>query len=956
MDNYISSANDKFLGDFLAHHGVGHDDNPPGRGSGRFAFGSGENPLQHDTSILGIVADMRKKGMSEPDIAKGLGYVNRKGEPSTTSLREAISIAKDHRKLDLKQMVPRYKEKGMSNQAIAEKLGISESSVRNYLDVNREIQLSKATNVANRLKEELKTKHYIDVGPGVELENNCSRTRMDTALEILKREGYKVHMVDVEQVGNPGKKTRIKVIGEPDTEWVKAKNDPSLIKPFQSYVQNDGETTLGLKPVKSIDSKRVFINYTDENGKGGAEKDGTIELRRGVEDISLGNSRYAQVRIGVDGTHYMKGMAYYSDNIPDGYDIVYNTNKKIGTPPEDVFKPMKRIKNPDGTDGPVNQENPFGASIKKFEAGGQSYCLDKDGKPTDQLRVINKINDQGDYADWSKTISAQVLSKQPVPLIRRQLELTYQDKLEQYNTIRSLDNPTIKKKLLESFADDCDASAVHLKAQAFPGQASHAIIPIPSLAGDDNYKKKHGVDGEIYAPNYEDGGTVALVRYPHAETFEIPVLRVNNKNKEARAILGNAPDAVGINANIADRLSGADFDGDTVSVIPMKHTNILSTPRLDGLIGFNTKSYKFADPNAPGIKSETKQKEMGKITNLIADMQIKGVSDPKELERAVKHSMVVIDSEKHHLDYKASEADNRIQELKDKYQLNADGTHGAATLITRAKNETRVPERKVGSVEITDPVTGKTRKYYGVDPRTGEKILVPTGETYEKNGKTITRTEEVPRMSVVKDARDLMSSKSNPNPVELAYANYANRMKQMALDARKEAVNTPGLKRDPQAAREYAEEVKTLTSKLNRALKNAPKERQAQIIATVTYRNQVESNPSLKDDKTYLKRLRGQALDAARRRIGAGKEPVVITDREWEAIQRGAISDNKLRQILDNTKSEDLVKRAIPRENKALSASREALAKTMAASGHTQAEIAQRLGVSAATVSKLING
>ena len=364
--------------------------------------------------------------------------------------------------------------------------------------------------------------------------------------------------------------------------------------------------------------------------------------------------------------------------------------------------------------------------------------------------------------------------------------------------------------------------------------------------------------------------------------------------------------------------------------------------------------YKFADPNAPGIKSQTKQTEMGKVTNLIADMQIKGAK-PEEIVRAVKHSMVVIDSEKHHLDYKASEADNRIKELKELYQRTPEGT-GASTLITRAGSEKHIPERKVGSVEITDPDTGKTRKYYGVDPRTGEKILVPTGNTYEKDGKTVTRTETVPWMSIKTDARELMSSRSNPNPVELAYANYANRMKAMALEARKEAVNTPGLKRDPQAAREYREEVDTLTSKLNIALKNAPKERQAQIIANVTYKNQIESNPSLKEDKTYLKRLRGQALDAARRRIGAGKTRIDITDREWEAIQKGAISDAKLRKILDNTKSEEIVKRATPRENKALSASREALAKTMAASGYTQAEIAQRLGVSVTTVSKAING
>lgn len=31
----------------ILHFGKGHDDNPPGRGSGRFPFGSGKRPKQH---------------------------------------------------------------------------------------------------------------------------------------------------------------------------------------------------------------------------------------------------------------------------------------------------------------------------------------------------------------------------------------------------------------------------------------------------------------------------------------------------------------------------------------------------------------------------------------------------------------------------------------------------------------------------------------------------------------------------------------------------------------------------------------------------------------------------------------------------------------------------------------------------------------------------------------------
>lgn len=67
----------------------------------------------------------------------------------------------------------------------------------------------------------------------------------------------------------------------------------------------------------------------------------------------------------------------------------------------------------------------------------------------------------------------------------------------------------------------------------------------------------------MYAPNYKDGETVALIRYPHGGTFEIPILTVNNKQAEGKRVLGNTPaDAIGINSKVAGRLSGADFDGD----------------------------------------------------------------------------------------------------------------------------------------------------------------------------------------------------------------------------------------------------------------------------------------------------------------------------------------------------------------------------------------------------------
>lgn len=52
-----SDFSEDLLDDFLQHYGVGPDDNPPGRGSGRYAKGSGKDPYQHDPVMK------KKKGL-----------------------------------------------------------------------------------------------------------------------------------------------------------------------------------------------------------------------------------------------------------------------------------------------------------------------------------------------------------------------------------------------------------------------------------------------------------------------------------------------------------------------------------------------------------------------------------------------------------------------------------------------------------------------------------------------------------------------------------------------------------------------------------------------------------------------------------------------------------------------------------------------------------------------------
>lgn len=855
------------------------------RHSGRYPWGSGKDPYQNNKNFLSYVDDLKKQGLKETEIAKGLGI-------STTDLRAKKAIAKSEVRAADSAMAYRLKEKGYSNVAIGERMGINESSVRALLNPSLKVKNDILSSTAKVLAESVENKKYIDVGAGVENHLGISRTKLQTAVSVLKEKGYVVSYIPIKQLGTD-KMTTVMVLSKPGTTWKEVYDNRKDIKLISDYSEDSGRTFLGIEPPRSVSSKRVAVRYAED---GGTEKDGVIELRRGVDDISLGGAKYAQVRISVDGTHYLKGMAMYSDNLPKGVDVMFNTNKHKGTPmlgskDNTVLKNLK--------DDP---DNPFGAVVR------QKHYIDKDGKR--QLSALNIVNEEGDWGKWSKSLSSQMLSKQSPSLAKKQLDLAYKTRKDEYDEIMELTNPVVKKKLLESFADNCDSAAVHLKAAALPRQASHVILPFPDMK-----------ENEIYAPNYRNGEKVVLIRYPHGGIFEIPELTVNNNQRTAKSLIRNAKDAVGINAKVAERLSGADFDGDTVLVIPNNSRSIKTAPPLKGLKDFNPSEAYPAYPGMKKIKPKTKQNEMGKVSNLITDMTIKGATED-EIARAVRHSMVVIDAEKHNLNYKQSYIDNGIAELKQKYQGSI--RSGASTLVSKASAEIRVPERKD----------------MGWDPNTGEKIFKETGSTYTVNGKAVKRTTKSTQMYETNDAYSLSSG----TVMESVYAKYANDMKALANQARKSYSATKNLEYSPSARKVYDAEVQSLKAKLNVALRNRPLERQAQILANTIVDMKKESNPDM--EPADLKKIKGQALNEARSRVGASKKLIEITDTEWNAIQAGAVSNNLLEQIVNNTDLDALKKRATPRSETGLTPSKEARAKLMLARGYTQAEVADVLGVS----------
>lgn len=869
------------------------------RHSGRYPWGSGENPHQRYQGLNKYVADLRKQGMKDTKIAESMGI-------STTQLRARMSISRAEQRAANAALALRLKDKGMSNTAIGKQMGINESSVRSLLDPALKERSNITFVTANMLKKNLEDKQYLDVGTGVELYLGVSRDKLNTAIEVLKDEGYKIQYVKVEQAGNPGKYTSIKVLTPPDTTYSELYKNQDKIKGISDYSEDGGRSYLGLEPPRSVDRKRVEIAYSED---GGADKDGSIELRRGVDDISLGDRRYAQVRIAVDDKYYMKGMAIYSDDLPEGIDIRYNTNKKRGTPDENVFKPIK--------DDP---DNPFGSTVR------QKHYIDANGKK--QLSSINIVGhptkegsgEEGSWDTWSKTLSSQFLSKQPISLIKKQLGLAYDLKQEEFDEIMSLTNPAVKRRLLMSFSDDCDSSAVNLKAAALPRQANKVLIPVPELS-----------DTEVYAPTFRNGERVVLIRHPHGGKFEIPELTVNNKHKQAKSRLGQAEDGIGINPKVAERLSGADFDGDTVLVIPNPPSvGIRTSAPLKGLKNFDPKE---AYPGYEGMKRMTKagkQKQMGDASNLITDMTIKGAT-PSELAAAVRHSMVVIDAEKHGLNYRQSYKDNRIAELKERYQ--GGKRAGASTLISKASSDERVLMR---NEKTPDKLTGK-------------RVYEYTGESYidKKTGKLVYRRTKSTKMAEVEDAFELSSGTAQEN----TYASHANKLKALANSARKEAVNIEPVKYSPSAKQVYAKEVATLDHKLNVALKNAPLERQAQVIAKSVLKNKMQANPGMDNDD--IKKVRTQALAEARSRTGADKQQIPITPREWEAIQAGAITQNKLTKILNNTDLDLIKQYATPRTKTAITPAKEARVKAMLSAGYSQSDIADALGISTSTVSSV---
>nr|DAN34539.1 MAG TPA: RNA-dependent RNA polymerase [Caudoviricetes sp.] len=956
--NDLSQLSDVGREIILKHYGVK-------RKSGRYPW----DPSLHLPKNYKFIEDrdeMKKRGLSDNEIAKQMGL-------STTVYRSKVTIAKEELKQYNMQRISKLQSEGMIIDDIAKTIGTTGQTVRNYLDEiknpnkSARAQRVQTEAVAQTLEDAVKRSKYIDVGKGVEIQMGISKEKLKSGLNALVESGeYEVHNLRIAQVTDKNNSTPVKVLTKKGVERSEIYKNMDKVRPVEEFAINgDARMFQQMERPKSIGWDRVHIRYAIPEGqKGhgtnddGAMMDGAMFLRPGVKDLNLGKASYAQVRIAVGDTHYLKGMALYGTEemfkgIPKGTDIIFNTNKTANKTPQEVLKELK--KNPEGG-APIDGPNPFGATVKRQNTlvdskGNPIYkpgVKDRFGNKVPQIGSVNIVNEEGDWGSWSKALSAQFLSKQPTTVVHERLKATMKQVQDEYESIQKVTNPVIKKQLMESFVSDLESKQVHMKAAAPKGFQGHVILPVPDMK-----------ENEVYAPNYKNGEKVVLIRYPHGGRFEIPELTVNNNSVARKMISKDSPDAIGIHPKVASKMSGADFDGDTAYVIPNNKGKFKSRDSLKELKNFDPNMYADKPGTFTPITKRYQQTLMGVVSNLITDMTLQGAPS-NEIARAVKHSMVVIDAEKHKLNYKRSAEENGIDALMKRYM-------------------THVDKVKYGDLERYNPKTRRVDKV--IDPDKLKKDLTP-GKEYTSASTIISRHKqsvitdgyqvEVPDpksksggtkmvwrnkketylVNMVKDANVFLGP--NATKTEHHYADYINELKAFKnkVDSEMSGIKMPA--RDPKAAKIYAEEVLSMKDKVNQVKINRIKERQAQRMAEVSSKAEIarrSEDEVLKKDE--ISRIKQQALNKARSMVGAERTPVTITDDEWDAVQSNAVSGTLLKELVSFMDDSQLKSLATPRANKQMTDARKSKAKALLANGYTIAQVAEALGVSSSTIGKI---
>ena len=907
MDDYIYPVLD--LSSF-EHHGV--------KGMKWYQHLFGEEQKKWRT--LNKVKEYKEShpGATYTEMAKAFGI-------STTELRQRIT-AENHHKAEFRLWLAQEMsnpDEHITKSQMDEVFQSPAGTAARILSNGRSKKDAKMNEIHDKLVERVKEVKYLDIGEGTEIQLGLTRETLGGIVKTLEAEGYHTHTITRKNLTDDTKGIKMVVLTK-DGDLESVKKHKYDIRTLDAWYDPEGKLR-DIEPPKQLDWDRVKIKYGDE---GGVARDGMMQVRPGAEGLDLGDSRYAQVRIAVGGTSYMKGVAIvdHLQTFPPGTDIIFNTNKPKGTPREKVLKDLK---------GEVMSDNPFGAVIKS------------------QKGYINFVQKEGDWNEWSAGLAAQMVSKQPDKFVKSQLDKTFDNIKRDFDSFKAIPNTAIQSYFLENYAKSLTTKANKLKTDGVEGERAQLLLSNPDLKPN-----------EIYAPNYKNGETLYLIRYPHGGTFEIPVLTVNNNHQSSRKLLGNAVDAVMVHPSAGQKLSGADYDGDTVYVLPANKNNPITSTTLPPALRkkvaeFDPEVYHRDVPeNVNGghlYRKKFTTDQMGIATNLISDMTT--LKAPMgDIVDATLYSMVVIDSWKHNYDLKQAKQDFRINELKKKYQGAANA--GSATVITRARSKVKVYTHYDGTLER---VKEKTRKVTGANGKTyNEKYYVlEDGTEVPKK-----RTKEVRLMDITADANTLKSQFKNST--EDRYAAYANSLKALQNEAIKANAALKMPKRDPQAAKRYAQEVESITEKLRKAMSKAPIERQIELLAEQRYRHYLRPEMDADDRKKLAARSRLTARKIVTGQTQGPKskrsERLHLTDLEWEAILHNAVSPTTIKSVLKYTDDDEVREKVIPRGYQTIPAAKVSRARAMLSqtSGgkpkYTYAEVAEALGVSVDALRDNING
>jgi len=224
---------------------------------------------------------------------------------------------------------------------------------------------------------------------------------------------------------------------------------------------------------------------------------------------------------------------------------------------------------------------------------------------------------------------------------------------------------------------------------------------------------------------------------------------------------------------------------------------------------------------------------------------------------------------------------------------------------------------------------------------------------YEKTGKIGERDTKSTKMAETKDARTLSSGYE----VEELYAAYANNLKDMARTARKASLKTEGHVYKKEAAEAYKEEVAGLNAQLENARRNKPFERMAQSKTYMEVQEAIRRDENLYKNEAEIKKISDRTLKKNRAALGARRQSITISPKQWEAIESGAVRKETLKQILRYADDGEIDKYAMPRRGRSneLSPITQSRIRTYANSNYSIAQIANAIGCSQSTVYKYLH-